>query len=215
MNIRQYKYSDRSGVEKVQFETGFIGKSMAELISIPHMWNEKIYYYLDKESKNILVLEDKGEIVGYALGCFQGTRRDVVLPTIKYSILNIFRLIFLPEKDKIFWKGKIKAYLKIITGISSERSFKLPKGAAHLHINLLPEARGGGLGSKLLKRLFSNAKSKGVDRIYACSYCTSLNPNDNFWFKNGFSEFSKVRTMFWVDQYPDENIDLVCYLKDL
>ena len=55
-------------------------------------------------------------------------------------------------------------------GTSEEAKFNPPKNSGHIHINLLPKARGKGVGSKLLKEFFKYAKSKGVKRVHADSF---------------------------------------------
>lgn len=71
------------------------------------------------------------------------------------------------------------------------------------------------IGTKLLNAFFKYAKSKGVKKIHADSFQTRLNPNKNFWIKNGFKEYCKVNTIAWKTYYPKEDIKLVCYVKEL
>ncbi|MFP4112258.1 MAG: hypothetical protein ACLFPQ_03480 [Candidatus Woesearchaeota archaeon] len=48
MKIRKYNKSDKKSVEKIHFETGFIGKSMSKLLSDNRLWNKNITHYLEK-----------------------------------------------------------------------------------------------------------------------------------------------------------------------
>jgi GNAT superfamily N-acetyltransferase len=66
----------------------------------------------------------------------------------------------------------------------------------------------------LLNAFINYAKGKGVKCIYANAYQTELNPNQHFWQRNGFKEYSKVRTLYWQKYYPDETIFFVCYIKE-
>ena len=90
-----------------------------------------------------------------------------------------------------------------------------PPDAGHLHINLLPDFRGNGYGSELLAEFFNDAKAHGLQRVYADSYLTRVNPNEHFWRKNGFEVFSIASTDLWRPELPDEKISIVCYVKDL
>ena len=103
----------------------------------------------------------------------------------------------------------------VVLRIAEETAFKTPKDSGHIHINLLPKARGKGVGTRLLKEFFKYAKSNGVKRIHADSFQTRLNPNKSFWLKNGFKEYCKVQTIMWKDYHPAEKMFLVCYLKEL
>ena len=105
--------------------------------------------------------------------------------------------------------------INTLIGRSEEIKFKTPKNAGHIHINLLPEARGKNYGTRLLKEFERYAKQEGVKTIHADSYQTKINPNTHFWLKNGFKVYSKVKTSIWKKQLPEENINLICYSKNL
>jgi GNAT superfamily N-acetyltransferase len=100
-------------------------------------------------------------------------------------------------------------------GKSEDAKFLTPKDSGHIHINFLPQARGKGAGTKLLKAFFKYAKSQNVKLIHADSFQTKLNPNKNFWIKNGFKEYCNLKTSFWKEYYPNEDIKLICYVKKL
>ena len=95
------------------------------------------------------------------------------------------------------------------------QKFREPRNSGHIHINLLPSIRGQGVGSKLLDKFLKYAKSKNARMIYANSYQLSENIKKNFWTKNGFKEYSKIKTTFWKQQLPEKEIYLVCYVMDM
>jgi len=216
MIIRKYKKSDRSQVEFIHFETFFLGKSVGTIAKDHKRFDKEISYYLDKEPESCFVIEYKGKVVGYLLGCLDDKKHDE-------SILSIFiegfgrflQLPFMNNLDRRFWWSRIKSFFYTIVGKSEEVKFKPPKDAGHLHINFLSYVRGKGNWTKLLKAFFKYAKSKKVKLIHADSWQTRLNPNKNFWIKNGFKEYCNVSTSFWKTQYPNEAIRLVCYVKKL
>lgn len=213
MHIRKYKQSDKKDIEYIHFETGFLGKSMSSLLSNNHLWKKKIRYYLEKKPESIFVLEDKNKIVGYLLGSLKHDDKKI-----SYIINNIFNLIksfFLPKKDRIFWKSQFINLIRILFKRSDEYKLNIPKKAAHFHINLLPEVRNKGYGTKLLKEFEKYAKKNNVKIIHAESFKTKINPNTNFWLKNDFRIYSKVKTSFWKKQLPNQEISLICYFKKL
>jgi GNAT superfamily N-acetyltransferase len=215
MIIRKYLPKDRSQVNYIQFETYFLGKSASLLVTDQKLINQDIRYYLDKEPESCFVVEDKGKVVGYLLGCLDDNNYDESISAfLGKSVIRLFQIPFMSPKDRKFWWSAIKMIFGAISGKSEDAKFKTPKNSGHIHINLLPQARGKGAGTKLLKAFFKYAKSRGVKTIHAGSFQTRLNPNKNFWMKNGFSEYCKVKTIFWKEYYPNEDIRLVCYVKN-
>lgn len=216
MIIRKYKLTDRTSVEYIQFETYFLGKSGSYLATSPKLFNKELSYYFDKEPQSIFVAEDKGKVVGYLLGCLDDkNHNESALSYIGIMFLKMFQLPFMNPIDRKFWKGAIKMVFAMVLESMKGSGYKTPENAGHLHINLLPETRGKGVGTKLLKEFFKYAKLKGVKTIHADSWQTRLNPNKNFWIKNGFKEYSKAKTIFWKEYYPKEEMHIVCYVKKL
>lgn len=215
MIIRKYIQTDRRQVENIQFETGFLGNSMSTLLSNNKLWKKGINYYLDKEPQSIFVVEDKSKIVGYLFGCLNDKNNNETINFVLHNIVNLIRSFFLPKKDKIFWKSQFMSLIHTLLGKSEELKFKTPKNAGHIHINLLPETRGKNIGTKLFKTFEKYAKENNVKIIHADSFQIQKKSNTNFWIKNDFKVYSKVKTSIWKKQLPKENINLVCYYKKI
>ncbi|MGV8169317.1 MAG: GNAT family N-acetyltransferase [Candidatus Nanoarchaeia archaeon] len=215
MLIRKYTPSDREAVEQIHFETGFLGSSMSKWLSNNNVWRKRIKYYLEKEPESIFLLEDKGKIKGYILGFVKDRNYERKAMAGARFILVALQTRFSPKKDRKFWGSQFNYLLNIILGKSGELKLKYPKNAGHIHINLLPEVRGKGWGTKLLKEYEKHAKKSGAKIIYANSFQTGLNNNKNFWLRNGFKEHSKVKSLHWKNQLPKEEIHLTCYYKKI
>lgn len=215
VEIRKYNGKDKKAVELIHFETGFLGKSMEKFLTRNKEWDEEIRYYLENEPESIFVAVDNDKVIGYLIGFLDDSKHKTTSDFIKRTIINLIKSPFMPAKDRKFLMSKLKFIFRVISNKSDEKICEDPKNAGHLHINFLPEARGKGIGSKLLKKFFEYAKSNKVKKIHADGFQTDLNPNTNFWLKNGFKEYSKVRTSYWQEQLPNEEIYLVCYVKEL
>ncbi len=216
MIIRKYTPTDRNAVEHIQFETWNLGKSASLLANDKKRFSDEIKYYLEEEPESCFVAEEKGKVVGYLLGCLDDKdHNESISGFLLKSIGIFFQLPIMDKKDRRHWFGTIKMIFGAIFGLSEDSKFRVPKNSGHIHITLLPSARGFGAGTKLLKEFFKYARSKKVKLIHADSWRTRLNPNKNFWIKNGFKEYSKVKTIFWKTHYPDEDIKLVCYVKKI
>jgi len=199
----------------INFETGFFGKSMSEFITDHDLWNNLVSYYLEKEPESAFVVENQGKVVGYLLGTTGKKRFHLINYYLKTFFKTLFALRKLRPKDLLYFGGKYRYLFKTLIGKYGRQTLRTPKRAGHFHIDILPGFRGKNTGTKLLNEFLKYAKSKGVKTIYADSYQTPLNPNTNFWLKNGFIEYDRIRTYAWDDQLRGEEIDFVCYVKRL
>jgi len=213
--IRPYKQTDRDAVLHIHWETGFIGKSMSSIYTNKKQWAKRAIYYVNKEPESIFVAEDttKKKVVGYVFGCLDDTTHNAAREMIPEIAHHIFCYPFMNKKDKKFARNLLSFIWGYLVG--KGKLPKEPKNAGHLHINLLPEARGKKVGSKLLKTFLAYAKEKGVKTIHADSFQTRLNPNTHFWEKNGFTEFTKAPIDYWKKYYPKEDINICFYVKEL
>ena len=214
MKLRKYRNSDRTSVEDIQLKTYLLGKP---LDIVNKKWiHDGIKYYLEKEPESCYVAEDDGKVVGYLLGCLDDKNHEEKIFSYLGKVYGKIPLLpFMHNYDRKFSLGLINFMNAVLVGKSEDKKFSTPKNSGHIHINLLPQARGKGVGSRLLKTFFKYAKSKGVKVIHADSFQTKLNPNKNFWLKNGFKEYSSVKTLMWNKYYPKEDIRLVCYVRSL
>jgi GNAT superfamily N-acetyltransferase len=215
MFIRQYKKEDRKSIERINFETGFMGQSMNKLISSPKLWTWGIKHYLDHEPESIFVAEENGQVVGYILGFLEDLKYDKKKAVIKSFLRNLRFLWSLILQDKIFWFDKLRESFVLFIKSIFGKGFREPKNAGHIHINLMPSVRGKNIGSELLDRFFEYARKRKVKLIYANTYQKAENLENNFWTKKGFKEYSKIKTGFWRLELPEKEIYLVCYVKEL
>ena len=215
MLIRSYKPSDREAVENIHFETGCLGKGMSDILTHRKEYSKGISYYLDKEPESIFLAEEKGKVVGYLFGCLDDKKHGDSKKFLFRLILTLFKLPFMNKKDRRYWLSIIKRLIKTFLGKSGELNLKHPKNAGHIHINILEGYRKKGIGTKLLKKFFQYAKSKRVKIIHADSFEMTSKPKRKFWTKNGFKEYSKVKSLYWHNYLPNEEIYVVCYVKKL
>ena len=216
-SIRKYRSTDRSQVERIHYETAFIGKSLEGVYNNRKDWAREASYYLDKEPESCFVLEDiiKKEVVGYVFGCLDDRKNNELKHTLSSFFRHLAMMPFAKEPNRKFLKGRVGFLVGALSGKTEEMKLKTPKEAGHLHINLLPEARADGWGTRLYNEFEKYAREKGVKTLHAGSFYTSLNPNENFWKQNGFHVYSEVNTGFWRKHYPEEDIRLRTYVKEL
>ena len=219
MHVRPYyrsERSDRSDVERIHFETGFLGSSMGALLSDRTRWNAKIAWYLDEEPESAFVLESGSRVLGYLVGCLDDAKHGGARPVSALTSLVSDALLSLRlPQDRRFWLSRFGWIGDMLIGRSGELGLKTPSNTGHLHINLSPEARGRGYGTQMLGAFEAHARERGVSTIHAESFETDRNPNASFWKRNGFEVYSRVPTTYWKRFTDNEPMHLVSYSKNL
>lgn len=148
LRIRPYRAEDRAAVRHICHATGFMGEPAdwywRDAESFAEVWSG---YYTDREPESAFVVEDaEGRVVGYLLGCVD-TRRapDPARRTAQLALVR--GLLARPGTAGFLWR----ALGDVLTGSASSSSTPVPERyPAHLHIDLLPEARGRGAGRALV-----------------------------------------------------------------
>lgn len=162
MLIRPYRPSDREGVRRVCFETGYMGDPVA------WQWRDRESFadlfsgwYTDEAGADALVAVDDDEVVGYLLGCRDS--RAVPGPG-RLAVRHLVGrgLLLRPGTARVLWRT-----IADVAVATARR--RLPLGEvvddrwpAHLHIDLLPAARGRGLGRELMTRWLDVLRADGI-----------------------------------------------------
>lgn len=166
MLIRPYRPRDRDGVRRVCFETGYMGDPVA------WQWRDRESFadlfsgwYTDHAGDDALVVTrgaDDDEVLGYLLGC-RDTRRVAGPGRLVLRHLLGRGLLARPGTAPVLWRtlGDLAA--------ETARHRRLPptevvddRWPAHLHIDLLPEARGDGVGRALMTRWLDALRADGI-----------------------------------------------------
>jgi ribosomal protein S18 acetylase RimI-like enzyme len=162
--IRSYRPEDREAVRRICFLTGFMGES-AEW-----MWRDRPSfadafsgYYTDREPGSASVVEIDGVVMGYLLGCRDSSRADDPAVVIARHVLR--RGIALrPGTAGFLWRTLLDATRDLASGRVrvADYGYEDPRYPAHLHIDLLPSARGVGAGARLLRGWLDELRDAGT-----------------------------------------------------
>lgn len=105
-----------------------------------------------------------GQTVGYIAGCpdtrlLHAQIAEQILPRLKRRVM-MHGLLLRPRTAGFFWQYIIDSLVE-----RADLEFDNPTYPAHLHINLLPEARGYGIGSRLIQLMIKRFRER------SCSGC--------------------------------------------
>jgi GNAT superfamily N-acetyltransferase len=211
ISIRAYREADRSAVLAIDFDTGLLGSSMQPLLDRADLFTRSLARFIDRFADLCFVAVDGDRITGYAIASSGDVTRQQILDSAAGSLADLVRLPSLSAKDRRYVWSKWRFAARALSG--PERRFRYPRGP-RLHVNLLPGARGAGIGSRLLEALFADLRRRGARHVHANSYQSSRNDTAQFWRRHGFAEHARVRSRAW-SEFVDEPVDLVCFVRML
>lgn len=212
--VRLFRQSDRQAIRNICYVTGMMGEPVDFLWPDEESFADMFTrYYTDLEPESIFVAEVNQRVVGYLTGCIDSSKAwNPVEIGAKAAVLR--GLIFKPVLSRTIANVFLKGITALARGEAEPDIFKDPKWPAHLHINLLKEARGKNLGRALIQAWFEKLRRLNIPGCYLET--TYENENAvNFFKKMGFSPY-KGPTLIpgWHDQNGRQLHGLVM-VKDL
>lgn len=162
--VRAYEAADRARVREICHLTGYMGepadwfwqdrKSFADMFS---------GYYTDREPESASVVELDGVVSGYLLGCVDSSRAWNPGTLAGRHILRR-GIAFRRGTAGTIWRtlGDGLVTLARHRDELEQLEFKDARYPAHLHIDLLPAARGLGAGAQLIRRWLDRLRALDV-----------------------------------------------------
>lgn len=158
--IRPFASSDRAALTELFAHAGE-GSTLGELWG--HLESEAAIYltpYMDLEPESLLLAEDGGKLVGYLAGSVGG-----MLPSEDERMekaIKDYRLMLRPRALGFFLRALLDLAWAKRHSLDTAGDFSDPRWPAHLHINMLPEARGTGAADGLMERWLERLAAEGV-----------------------------------------------------
>jgi GNAT superfamily N-acetyltransferase len=168
VRIRPYEAGDRPRVREICFVTGHMGDRVDWMWADTESWADIFSgYYTDAEPESAFVVEVDGVVGGYLLGCVDATgawnpARVAGRHIVRRGIL--FRRGTAPTLWRVFGDAIVDITRRRVD--PRRYDFADPRWPAHLHIDLVPEARGLGAGRLLMREWFERLRSFGIDGCY-------------------------------------------------
>lgn len=212
--IRPYRPSDRPAVRDICVKTCWLGQYDPRRIPDDWIWAEYwTRYFTDREPENTwVVAASGGGVVGYLSGTSDVRRFERYVKHLAPGI--VWRVL----RRRLMRKRDSRRAILGMGGSLLRGELRLPPGVAGSHpatwhFNLLPEARGAGVGSRLFALFLARMKALGVPGIH--SQPLSVNAAvGRILAKNGFRLLASwpVRTYRHIDPQP---IELETWVREI
>jgi ribosomal protein S18 acetylase RimI-like enzyme len=163
IEIRPYTARDRERVRFIVFETDYEGESVDWLRRDRESFADLVSrYYTDQEPESLLVAESNGAVVGYLTGCVDSSR--MLGTAMRESLRFIGRgALFRPGVAGFLWRS----FYDLVRDRGTSQNVLIDaRWPAHLHVDLLPEARGKGVGRRLIGRWLARLRELGSRGVH-------------------------------------------------
>ena len=206
-SIRPAGPTDLEALGHIAYATGFFGSSAAVYFPSPPLFRDLwIKPYLEGIGACNFVAELEGKIVGYVLGA----------PDVR-----AYRWYFLRSAGEVLGRlltGQYPGFLHSACYLLRTARYGSPLAPlraypAHLHINLLPESRGLGLGQKLLAAHLDCLRARGIPGVQL-STTRENTAALGLYQKFGFTVYLEWKSPLWKPWLGREATHLVM-VKDL
>jgi len=119
-------------------------------------------WYTDHAADAAYVVADGSDAAqGYLLGCEDTSRVPDPIRSLAPTVLRR-GLLFRPGTAGVLWRGVSDTLGELRQGRRGADPALDPRWPAHLHIDLLPAARGAGMGTELMRTWLTRLRARGV-----------------------------------------------------
>ncbi|BBH67047.1 hypothetical protein ACTI_37320 [Actinoplanes sp. OR16] len=157
--IRSYRASDLEAIYDICARTGAAGQDARGLYSSDRLLGDIwAVPYVEHEPEHAHVVDDgSGRVVGYILGTADTP-----------AFVKWYRATWLPATADRLVDGDPRDETMLDLHREPERMLmpELTAYPAHLHIDLLPETQGQGLGRRLMTAFLDGLRAAGVPRVH-------------------------------------------------
>ena len=158
--IRAFAEADRAGLR------GLFGRA-GEGAPPGSLWGDEeseaaVYLnpYMDLEPGSLFVATVDGALVGYLAGCLDSSAFPMESDRVEEAVRK-HRLIFRPRAAAFFARALADVAWAALRREPTAGDFDDPRWPAHLHINVVPAARGTGVADGLMERWLDRLREAG------------------------------------------------------
>jgi GNAT superfamily N-acetyltransferase len=180
---RKYEASDRRWVRDIAWQTAFFGECADVFFSGREILADFLtVYFTDYEPQSCFVALDKAGVVGYLIGAkdagiLEGVFIKRILP--RLLVKSVIQGLFFKKKNLDFLCHCLLSFLRgdfPMTDLSRDYP-------ATLHINIRPDFRGMGIGSRLICAYLDYLRDEKVNGVHLA---TMSEKSGRFFLSQGF-----------------------------
>lgn len=191
MNIRPVTKDDLEAVGQIAYATGFFGQSAAHYFKDANLFRDIwVRSYIHGPGCCNYLAEQEGKVVGYIVGtCNQQAH-------VRYLAFNLFPFVLRrwARGEYPYWASSFLHLLRVFR--YSRKAAPAQRYPAHLHLNLLPEVRGLGLGRELLQAYLACLKARRLPGVQL-STTRENQAAVALYQKLGFKIFAEYESPLW------------------
>jgi ribosomal protein S18 acetylase RimI-like enzyme len=183
VGVRSFEPADRAAVRDISHRTGYMGESAESFWRHKESWADLwTSYYTDQEPESLHVATMDDAVVGYLAGCGNTAAMRPNTEELTKTVIRRYRLLFCPGTAGFLYRGLLDS---IRDRERATGDFIDPRWPAHLHIDLLPAARGTGLGAALMERWLRQLREAASPGCYLLTLVENMRAL-RFFEKSGF-----------------------------
>jgi hypothetical protein len=199
----------RERVRSLCADTGYLGNPIDPVFEDRELFADYLTsYYTDREPESAFLLMVNGEVKGYLLGSRFPVRQKLYDLVLNASLF-LRGIIRYPR-----YNAATRAYVKWIFTDARKEVPEAPKGCAHFHINLLPEARNVATTRALMDAYLRYLHENGEKRVFGQMVTFEGRRSSRMFERYGFKVLNKSRVSKY-DGVFNEPVYLCTVVKDL
>lgn len=193
MIVRPYRPTDRDSVRGVCHATGYMGRSAEWFWRDSESFADVFSgWFTDEEPGSAYVaVAERGEgapagtVCGYLLGAIDASRRPTTASLLLPHAIGR-GLLLRPGTAGVLWRGLADVAREVAAGrgVPADR-LDDPRFPSCFHLDLLPPARGGGTGSRLLRIWLERLRQAGSPGCHLETLAENA-PAITFFGRHGF-----------------------------
>lgn len=209
--VRPYEPKDKPAIRRICADTGWLGEPIDPIFEDRELFADFLTtYYLDHEPDSCWVAEKDGKVIAYAIGSVRPRQHERLNRHIGWrcALKGFWRLIG-------FRYGKnSRAFIKwIVFRSNKEDPLSLPD-AAHMHWNMLPEARGTEVGRSFLKAFIEHALNHGMKKMYGHMTIPPGKRSTRIFERMGWKEIDRKKQTKY-EGYTDGDVYTITLYREL